>query len=292
MTAATARILVGTAGFSYPDWRGRVYPMPRPRGFDELRYLARFVDVVEINNTFYRPPDAAHCERWLQCVEDRPDFRFTAKLYRGFTHQRPAQWSEPELRQFVAGIEPLRASGRLGAVLAQFPHWFAADPQARDHLQRIADAFAAFPIVVEVRHRSFLAPNVLRALESMRLSFCGADQPLGRDSMPPLPLRTGDIGYFRLHGRNAKAWFDAGASRDAKYDYLYDDAELADLAELMRRMAVGSEQTYVIANNHFLGKALVNALELKAGFAGRPLELPPALLAAYPRLQSIGVAAP
>ena len=61
----SSRALVGTAGWSYPDWKGVVYPEHPPRGFDALRYLARFVDVVEINHSFYRPPTRELTLGWL-----------------------------------------------------------------------------------------------------------------------------------------------------------------------------------------------------------------------------------
>ena len=87
---AADRIRVGTAGWSYPDWKGQVYPKPQPRGFDPLRYLAQDVDAVEVNSTFYRIPDPTMTRRWVTCVDDHPTFRFTAKLWEGFTHEGQA----------------------------------------------------------------------------------------------------------------------------------------------------------------------------------------------------------
>src|SRR5918996_3256205 len=84
---APDRIRIGPAGWSYPDWKGQVYPKPQPRGFDPLAYLAQFFDAVEINSTFYRIPDAKTTERWVARVAEHPDFRFTAKLWQGFTHE-------------------------------------------------------------------------------------------------------------------------------------------------------------------------------------------------------------
>ena len=81
------RIRVGPAGWSYPDWKGQVYPKPQPRGFDPLTYLAQYFDAVEINATFYRIPTQAMTRQWVERVTRFPAFRFTAKLWQGFTHE-------------------------------------------------------------------------------------------------------------------------------------------------------------------------------------------------------------
>ncbi|HET9751613.1 MAG TPA: DUF72 domain-containing protein, partial [Myxococcales bacterium] len=81
-------IRFGPAGWDYPDWAGKVYPKPRPRGFDPLRFIAGYFQTVEINSTFYRPPSPAVARAWSERVQERPDFRFTAKLWRRFTHER------------------------------------------------------------------------------------------------------------------------------------------------------------------------------------------------------------
>ena len=69
-TGAPDRIRVGPAGWSYQDWAGQVYPKPQPRGFDPLRYLARYFDAIEINSTFYRPAAPKTVESWLRRVPE------------------------------------------------------------------------------------------------------------------------------------------------------------------------------------------------------------------------------
>ncbi len=278
---------IGTAGWSYPDWRGVVYPKSVPESFDALRYLAAYFDVIEINSTFYRPPEARVAERWAETVSGLPGFRFTAKLFQGFTHAPPAEWSETEVRQFRDGLRPLAEAGLLGAVLAQFPFFFANTPGNLAHLQRIAATFDLAPLVVEVRHRSFTCRAALDAFAALGLSFCNVDQPLARTSIEPGARVTGPVGYFRLHGQNREAWFSKGATRDEKYDYLYSAEELARFVPLVRALLEKTPQTYVVANNHFLGKAPANALELKHLLSGGPVEVPPALLQAYPRLSAV-----
>jgi uncharacterized protein YecE (DUF72 family) len=113
-------IRVGPAGWSYKDWEGFVYPeKPGPK-FDPLAYLARFFDTIEINSSFYRPPSASTANSWARRVAHNRGFKFTAKLYRTFTHERGTQTQKDEV-DFRTGIDPLSDAGRLGALLLQFP---------------------------------------------------------------------------------------------------------------------------------------------------------------------------
>src|SRR5918996_240140 len=112
---ASDRIRIGPAGWSYPDWKGQVYPAKPGRGFDPLAYLAQYFDAIEINTTFYRIPDPKMTRRWVDRVADHPAFRFTAKLWQGFTHESQAS-SQDEIA-FRKAMAPLYDAGRLGAVL-------------------------------------------------------------------------------------------------------------------------------------------------------------------------------
>jgi uncharacterized protein YecE (DUF72 family) len=112
-------IRIGTAGWQYRDWAGIVHPNPKPRGFDELAYIASFFNTVEINSSFYGPPRRRVAKTWIDRVAESLDFRFTAKLWRGFTHERKATAANERL--FKDGMEPLLEADRLGALLVQFP---------------------------------------------------------------------------------------------------------------------------------------------------------------------------
>jgi uncharacterized protein YecE (DUF72 family) len=90
----------------------------------------------------------------------------------------------------------------------------------------------------------------------------------------------------RLHGRNYEQWFQAETCAD-RYDYLYTESELAGWRERVVRIANKAEVTYVVTNNHFLGKAGVNALQLKNILTGRRVKAPETLLAHYPDLNQI-----
>ena len=91
------KVRFGTAGWDYPDWNGFVFPIPRPKDFDPLAYLARYFRTVEINNSFYRPATAAIAKKWVNRVDAQPHFRFTAKLWKRFTHERGTAWSKDDV---------------------------------------------------------------------------------------------------------------------------------------------------------------------------------------------------
>jgi uncharacterized protein YecE (DUF72 family) len=269
-------VRIGPAGWSYDDWKGRVYPDPVPRGFDPLAYLSRFFDFIEINSTFYRPAAAAMSQAWARRTPDA--FVFAAKAWERFTHDRDPV-PPAEARVFLDGLAPLRDAGKLGAVLLQYPWFFQDSVVSRDRLRRAVDALRSLaPLVVELRHRSWLgALDVLRGLE---LGFCNIDQPASGSALTGTRILTGPVGYIRLHGRNAKAWFSRTAGRDEKYDYLYSPEELRGWVEAAESMSA-ADRLFIVTNNHFQGKAVVNALQL-ARALGRTVEVPDSLRASYP----------
>jgi len=278
-----ARIRFGPAGWDYPDWAGKVYPKPKPKGFDPLRYLAEYFQTVEINSTFYRPPTAQVARSWVKRVADHASFRFTAKLWKRFTHERTETWTKDEVAQAREGLDVLHDSGKLGAVLLQFPWSFRNDEANREWLQDLTRTFAAYPLVVEVRHESWNHPAFYAELGERGLGFVNVDQPLFHDSIKPSARATSTIGYVRVHGRNYKDWFRKDAGRDARYDYLYSAKELEHWADRTRDLAgePGVSEVYVVNNNHFEGKAAANAAMLEAQVTGKRVRVPETLLETY-----------
>ena len=272
----------GPAGWAYKDWRGIVYPAKKPRGFSELAYLAQYFDTIEINVTFYRPIPAKTALAWLGKIEDRPRFRFTAKLWRGFTHERNA--SAADEQAFKDGFAPMLEQGKLGALLLQFPWSFRNTPENRGYLMRLCDRFAEFPLVLEVRHGSWSEPGVLDLLSQLRLGLCNIDQPLFRKSVAPGAIATSPIGYIRLHGRNYDAWWRENKYLGERYDYLYSAAELAPWLDRIKSVEHETEDTYVVTNNHYIGKAIVNAFEISSILRDQLLPMPPELVERYPEL--------
>lgn len=279
---------VGTAGWSYADWEGIVYPPGAPRGFDRLAFLSGLFDVLEINTSFYRLPEPRQVETWQRRTRGRPEFRFTVKAWRALTHEEPEGGGaglEEAARAFAEAVRPLERSGRLGAVLLQFPYRFRPGEAAWERLARLAALLRDLRVAAEFRRETWADPAALERLRALGMAFCNIDQPRLPGNLAPTAIVTAPFAYVRLHGRNAGDWFREGAGRDARYDYLYSEEEIEEWAERVRALAgAGAEEIFVIANNHYRGKAACNALELKRRLEDPRAQPPPALAAAFPRL--------
>ena len=276
-------ILVGPAGWSYADWRGRVFPETAGTKFDTLALVARYFDTVEINSSFYYPPKPETARAWLDRVAHNPRFIFTAKLHKVFTHKRERLTQDDE-SVFRAGIDPLRAAGKLGAVLVQFPWSFKNDAEERVYLDQLIQRFQEYPLVVELRHESWNTPRVLQTLEDLRVGLCDIDQPQFANSIKPSAEVTSSIGYVRLHGRNYQNWFRTEANVLERYDYLYSHDELDPWIARIREIAAKAKQTFVITNNHARGQSLVNGFEILAQLEEEKVAGPAKLIETYPRL--------
>jgi len=138
----------------------------------------------------------------------------------------------------------------------------------------LAEGLEGYPCAIEIRHRSWLGRSALDYLHSLGLNVCDIDICQTKTSVPPGTWTTGPLGYVRLHGRNAEAWFDKKAPVHAKYDYLYSQRQVEEWARRVREIAAQTEETYVILNNHFGGKAVVNAFQL-ARLLDVPAPAPP-----------------
>jgi len=277
------KVRIGPAGWSYPDWKGVVYPDPEPEGFDPLTYLARYFDTIEINSTFYRPPHPRNSYRWVKRTSGNSDFRFTVKLYRKFTHERD-ELKPQEEQQWKRGMEPLIDSGRLGAILMQFPYSFHYSRENLDYLYALRRTFSALPLVLEIRHRSWDRPETFDFLRDIEVGFCNIDQPRISYSQPPTSRVTSPVAYVRLHGRNVRDWFRKNAGRDDRYNYLYSGPELEEWRQRIDLLKKEAPQVYVIANNHYRGQAVCNSLQLKSMLEKRAVSVPASLLPVYPRL--------
>src|SRR5579863_2438431 len=209
----------GTAGWSYKDWEGIFYPSGmQHKKIHPLEYLARFFDTTEINTSFYGPLKPEHAKLWCKRVSAvNPQFLFTAKLYRAFTHSplgvteptsaasiRPTDEDEFKTRE---GLDAIAGEGRLGELLIQFPVSFKNTSLNRDYLERLLRQFIEYPRVVEVRHSSWNDAATLESFAQKNVGFCNIDQPLLGKSLAPTEHVTSTIGYIRLHGRNYQHWF-------------------------------------------------------------------------------------
>ena len=307
LAGAPGNIRVGPAGWSYADWSGYVYPSRRPKGFHEATYLAQFFDTIEINTSFYAPMRAEHARQWIDRVAANPRFLFTAKLWQRFTHDMiltgpgPAAansttWSATaeDERAVRAGLDVLMSAGKLGAVLLQFPFSFHRDKETMEYLAALLNRFADYPLAVEVRHASWNDAEVFALLREHDAAFCNIDQPVIGRSLEPSAESTSPIGYVRLHGRRYDTWFsdDATIPSHERYNYLYSAEELAPWADRVQSVAERSRDVFVVTNNHYLGKGVVNALQLISMLKRSKVNVPEPLRQHYPELDDIAATPP
>jgi uncharacterized protein YecE (DUF72 family) len=281
------RIRIGPAGWSYSDWTGYVYPSHRARGFHEAAYLAEFFDTIEINTSFYQPLRPDHAALWVERVAANPSFLFTAKLWQKFTHDPSA--TKDDERAVRAGFDVLRNAEKLGAILLQFPFSFHSTRETTAYLASVLKRFADYPLVVELRHSSWQTPETLALLREHHAGFCNIDQPIIGRSLEPSAEATSSTGYIRLHGRRYDTWFSDNPSTPAyeRYNYLYSAEELTPWAARIRAVSEHTRDTFVVTNNHYQGKAVVNALQLLGILKGSTVKVPEPLRQHYPQLEAI-----
>jgi uncharacterized protein YecE (DUF72 family) len=287
-------IKIGVAGWDYKDWNGIVYPatMKKPQ---RLEYLSQFFDLIEINTSFYGHIKPATAHEWSRMVSGNPRFTFTAKLNRAFTHSplavtqptsaksiRPGENDEKDAK---AGLDALIQQGKLGALLIQFPISFKNTEENRRYLEQLISRFKQYPMVLEVRHTSWNTEEQMLWLVENGIGMCNIDQPLLGRAVRPSQHATSAVGYVRLHGRNYEQWFTAEKPHD-RYNYLYKEDELERWKPRIESVAEKAKVTFAVANNHYQGKAAVNALQLKKLLSKQPVAVPERLSEHYPTLKS------
>ncbi|MCI4358535.1 MAG: DUF72 domain-containing protein [Thermoplasmata archaeon] len=237
------RVLLGTSGWDYPEWAGRVYP--KGGVSDRLAYYARLFPVVEVNTTFYRTPPAATVASWVRRTPE--GFRFTAKFPRAVTHERRLVGAGPELAEFRRAMAPMRESGKLAATLLQLPPTLSFDrPAVRAFYESLSEDG---PVAVEFRERSWLVPESFDLLREFALAHVVVDEPL-------LPVRleaTAPFSYVRWHGHGAPVW----------YDYRYSPEELRAWVPRVRTLSEAGGPVLGFFNNHFRGDAARNCQTLE-----------------------------
>jgi uncharacterized protein YecE (DUF72 family) len=288
-------IYIGTAGWTYPQgagkWDGIFYP-ERMEDRDKLAYYAERFNAVEVNSSFYRPMNPHVARTWVERTPS--DFRFCAKLWNKFTHPKmhaeakgqQETVTEADYETIRQGIEPLAESGRLGALMAQFPTSFKAEDGSVEYLEELLGRLADFPLAVELRHRSWNErEDVRRLFEDRGVAWVMIDEPKFKTSIRDIPL-TSRLGYFRFHGRNYQEWWKG--DRETRYNYLYTPPEQAALAGDVQEVAERTADTYVFYNNHYKAKAVVNGLQLRAQL-GQPVgpDFNEELLKEYPDLKDL-----
>jgi len=282
--ANLAKLYIGTSGWSYPKgegtWVGYFYPTGK---IDELEYYSQFFNTVEINSSFYRPPNPGYVYNWVRKVPR--DFLFTVKLWQKFTHPKmykeatggEAVISQEDVDLFNHSIEPLAKYDKLGALLAQFPPSFKNDGYGRQILNAVIKTFRQYRLAVELRHHSWSDDeNVAQLLQENNVSWVQIDEPKFKSSVAEeLPL-TSDMAYFRFHGRNKEMWWKGDS--ETRYKYLYSPEEINELANKVKLAAERTKLTFAFFNNHWQGYAPRNAIDtmkqLELPIRGFPMKAP------------------
>jgi uncharacterized protein YecE (DUF72 family) len=295
MTVPNNNVYIGPAGWAYKDWDGIVYPAQLKKSRHPVEYLAEYFNLIEINTSFYGHIRPEWGKLWCKKAREvNPDFLFTAKLNRAFTHSpvavveaTSAGTIRPEAddeRLAKAGLDSIAQEGMLGALLAQFPVSFKNTNENRDYLSWVINRFEQYGLVVEVRHESWNNEGILNHFAERGVAFCNIDQPrLGR-SLSGTKHATSGIGYVRLHGRNYGQWFQTD-ERDERYNYLYTPQQLEPWKDKIEELANKTIKTFVVTNNHYKGQAAVNAVQLKSMLVGGKVKAPETLARHYPELQ-------
>jgi uncharacterized protein YecE (DUF72 family) len=237
------RLQMGCAGWSYKEWVGPLYDP----GVSMLKQYASIFDTVELNSSFYKPPDEGTILGLTK--HTKRGFMFSAKINRKFTHDLAMKLNEgavTELEDFVQLFDPLLTQDRLGCFLVQLP------PSLKRDDKLLGDFLAALPhrydYVVEFRHKSWMDAETWRILAKYQAAYCIVDEPL----LPPEVHITSDIGYIRWHGHGERPW----------YDYQYDQKQLREWIPKIKTVQKNTKKTFGIFNNHFHGYAPENCIQI------------------------------
>jgi uncharacterized protein YecE (DUF72 family) len=262
------------------------YPATANTPEKRLGYYAKQFPLVEVDATYYAPPNEQTASLWAQRTPDGFTFNIKAfslltghptkvsalpKDLRPETDKKnvypkdvPAQTYEDIWSRFLNALDPLVEANKLGVLLFQFPPWFTIRRSNKQTLLEVAARCKPLRVCVEFRHASwFDGDNQAETLEFLRehdLPYVVVDMPQGhKSSIPPVVEATSDLAVVRFHGHSDK-W----TSKDIyeKFGYLYSEQELADWAPRLTALAEKTQQTHVLMNNCYSDYAQRNAGEL------------------------------
>ncbi len=246
-------LYIGTAGYSYPDWVGAVYPRGTKKA-DMLELYAREFGFSEINSTYYHLPGWKMMEGLAKKAP--PGFRFAVKAFQQMTHARDA--GQEVFIQFAGALSPLVENGKIACVLAQFPYSFHCSQENRDYLRKFRELLPGLPVAVEFRNQRWVRQDTFELLKEEKMAYVCVDEPDLKGLVKPLAVVTAPPAYLRFHGRNAARWYNHRESYE-RYDYLYTEAELKDWLPRIAVLQERADEVYVSFNNHYRGQAVTNA---------------------------------
>jgi uncharacterized protein YecE (DUF72 family) len=288
-----APIRVGVCSWADETLTKFWYPKGVSSGEQRLRYYAERFDTVEANSTYYRLPDPAVVEKWVERTPDGftmhvkafgvmtrhpvkvdqlpTDLRDVPTDARGRVERPPREYRAEVFRRFHEALEPLRSAGKLGGILMQFPPYFVYKPYSLEYLEWSKEQLGGDEMLVEFRHASWLdeehRADTLRFLEEHGFTYVTVDAPEtgGRNVLPTVVAVTSPTAFVRFHGRNAETWNKRTGSAAERFDYLYSEDELREWVPQLKELAGQSQTVYAMFNNNGRSKMPPAApLEAKA----------------------------
>jgi uncharacterized protein YecE (DUF72 family) len=274
-----AEVRIGTCSWADEALSKHWYPKGVPAG-ERLAYYAQHFDTVEVDSTYYRLPAEPMVQRWAERTPDDfvmhvkafglmtrhpvkvealpPDLRDEAPVDDRGRVERPSREFRGEIfRRFLEALEPLRAAGKLGGILFQFPSYVVYKDRSLDYLQWAREQLGEDEMLVEFRHVSWLddehRDETLRFLENIRAAHVIVDAPRiegAKNLVPTVLALTSPTAYVRFHGRNADTWNKRGGSAAERFDYLYSEEELGEWVGPLRELSGQAEQAYAFFNNN------------------------------------------
>jgi uncharacterized protein YecE (DUF72 family) len=290
-------VRIGTCSFADDALVKAWYPKGVNTGAERLRWYAERFDTVEIDSTYYRLPTAELVARWADRVPD--DFVFHIKAFapmtrhpvrldalpeelrggveanaRGRVERLPREVRGEVFRLFREAVEPMREAGKLGGILLQLAPYVVYREHSLEYLEWAREQLPGHDVLVEFRHRSWLDDDnraaTLAFLEERGLSLVVVDAPRSeaKNLIPTVVATTSPTAYVRFHGRNAKTWNVRGGSAADRFDYLYEEEELAEWVEPMRELTGRAQQVFALfntnAHRHGVAQGPENARRLAA----------------------------
>jgi uncharacterized protein YecE (DUF72 family) len=287
----SGKILVGTASWSDPGFVERWYPKKMPAG-DRLAWYAQHFDLVEVNSTFYSAPEPRMVQRWCAATPD--DFTFDVKLHQLFSfHSTAAKLLPPDLQNrveldakgkvkftpevqeallkvFLRAAAIFRSAGKMGVFLLQLSPAFSPRKHELKELEPLIDMLNGYQLAIEFRNRNWVIGDQLQStidfVRKHRAIFVNVDTPASdhftvmRSDLDE--VTDSGVAYLRLHGRNAKAYI-TGKTVAARFDYDYNEQEIAEVAERSKKLAREARDVHVIFNNNNLDYAPRAGLRLR-----------------------------
>jgi uncharacterized protein YecE (DUF72 family) len=279
---------------------GTFYPATVRTAADRLRYYASQFPIVEVDATYYALSSERNAHLWVERTP--PGFMFNIKAFGLFTHhpvvverlpaevkaQLPADVADKTriyLRDVpkeadnliwemqAQALAPLAATGKLGCVLFQFPHWFTARRTHIRYLEQLCER-SDWPIAVEFRGGGWMTDNyraeTLALLQRLGFAYVVVDEPQGfRSSTPPVVAAPSPLAVVRFHGHNAETYEKPNISAAERFRYLYAEEELKNWVDPIRRLAEQAETVHVLMNNCYGDYGVRNARQM-AELLARP----------------------